>query len=73
MKVEFRNVDNDNFIHEQNLTFDPRLSPTIHLRRRGTDYGYSAYQVVSDRGHMKLAMDDPEKASLVVYLKPIER
>lgn len=72
MKVEFRD-ENDRFIHEQSLPFDPRLSPTIELRRRHSDYNARVYEVIPERGHMCLSIDKPEMASLVVYLREVRR
>jgi hypothetical protein len=71
MMVEFRDADTDGWIHEQDLSFDPRLSPVIELKRKFNDFSGRAYQVMRDRGRMKIAADKPDQASLVVYLKEI--
>jgi hypothetical protein len=73
MKVEFLDADSGVFIHEQDLTFDPRLSPLIEITNRGEAYGATLYEVVVAKSRMRLAVKEPSKSSLVVFLRRTEQ
>lgn len=73
LKVQFRDAsDHDRvLVNEIYLAFDPRLSPTVELRRRARDAKCTKYQVVSAQGVADIAVEEPEQSSIIVYLKQV--
>ena len=58
-------------VDEADLNFDPRLSPTIRMRRKGDSVKHTDYQVLTDRGVAEIVDGDPDQNRIIVYLKEL--
>lgn len=74
-KVQFRDATKPDrvIVDEIHLAFDPRLSPTVRIKRKNWDAKYDSYQVVSGQGVAEVVLEEPGQSTVVVYLKSIDR
>lgn len=74
-KVKFMGATSNDrvLVDEADLNFDPRLSPTIRMRRKGDMVKHIDYQVLTDRGVAEIVDGDPDENRIIVYLKEIKK
>ncbi|MGK5682477.1 hypothetical protein [Actinoplanes sp. URMC 104] len=71
VKFVAASTDDRVLVDEIDLPFDPRLSPTIRMRRKGDRIKHTDYRVVPDEGVAEIVDGEPSENRIIVVLKEI--